>query len=166
MSMLMLVAVILISCNVAVALISSADLRAKRNRLAKLEERREQVREQLKEVERHRKLAEGTQAMHKRLKAEKEAQMAGQQQFLGELEKLIEEEREIKVAGEEDKERERTAESNEESLHDKQIRTRIPTMKARVRRSRSTYINRKEDRTPAESLIYICDPAQKRSDRF
>ena len=128
MSMLMLVAVILISCNVAVALISSADLRAKRNQLAKLEERRDRVREQLREVERRRRLAEGSRALHHRLKVDKEAQMVGQQQILGELEEMVEEEREIKVAGEEDKERERTAKSNEESLYDKQIRSRIPAI--------------------------------------
>ena len=107
------------------AKLDRVDWGAKRNRLAKLEERREQVKSKLHEIEEHRKMAEGTRAMHNRLKSEKEAEIARQQQILGELEAITEEDREIKIASEEEKQK-ATAAEDPAKAHE--IRTRIPAM--------------------------------------
>ena len=69
----------------------------------------------------YRKMAEGTRAMHNRLKSEKEAEIARQQQILGELEAIAEEDREIKITSEEEKQK---AAAAEDPAKAHEIRTR------------------------------------------
>ena len=124
MSILLFIAIVLIACNFVVSLVSAADLRSKRNRLAKLEERRDRTKAELQEAEQHRKMAEGTRAMHNRLKEEKQAEINKQKKIIEELAEITEEDREIKVASEEDK----TGGSKDTGGDEHEISTRIPAM--------------------------------------